>query len=101
MDDGEDTAYEMRRVRIGIFARNVVLLTIAITATYYFHGDRYHFEWDWSATVMTTIFILLLSWCLTPSLRLDDGHLDDAGDSFALRVGKATKRGLRRLKIRF
>lgn len=89
---------ELRRVRIGIFARNVVLLTIAITATYYFNGDRYHFTWDWSATVMTTIFILLLSWCLTPSLRLDDAHLDDPSNSLALRLGKAAKRGLRRLK---
>lgn len=86
-------------MKTGFFARNVVLLTIAITATYYFNGDRYHFTWDWSATVMTTIFILLLSWCLVPSFSLDEAHLEDPSNSLALRLGKATKRGLRRLKV--
>lgn len=91
---------EIRRLKITIFARNVVLLTVAIAAGYWLGGDRYHWQWVPEAIIPTAIFILLLSWLLTPSLRLDDSHLDDAGDGFALRLGKLTKRCLRRLKLR-
>lgn len=88
---------ELRRARIGIFAGIVVMLTIAIV--YRANTGPYYGTYEWADYAATAIFILLFGWCLTPNLRLD-GHLDDAGNSFALRLGKATKHGLRRLKIR-
>jgi hypothetical protein len=86
----------LRAVKFGIFARNVVLLTIAVV--FFAYTGPYYFEYAAADILATAAFVLLLSWCLTPSLRLDNGRLDDTGNSFALRLGKATKRGLRRLK---
>lgn len=89
---------ELTRLKWTLFARNVVLLTAGIVSAYWMRGDLYRFDWAPMDTVATTAFILLLSWLLLPNFRLDDGHLDDTGNSFALRAGKATKRTLRRLK---
>ena len=80
---------------IGLFARNVVLLTIVIVAGYSL-SDKYRFEWAPADYIATAAFVLLLSWLLLP--RVDDRHLDNAPNGFALRLGKATKRGLGRLK---
>lgn len=91
---------DLRAAKFGLFCSNAVLLSAALAYGYWAGGDRYHFEWDWSATVTHVLFVALLSWMLIPSTRLDDGHLDDTGNSFALRLGKATKRCLRRLKLR-
>lgn len=89
---------ELRRLKFTIFARNAFLLTIAITAGYWLGGDRYHFSFAPADYVATGVFIALLSWLLLPNFRLDDGHLENAPDSFALRLGKLTKRTTRRLK---
>lgn len=85
----------MREIMIGLFARNVVLLTIVIVAGYSL-SDKYRFEWAPADYIATAAFVLLLSWLLLP--RLDNRHFDDAPDGVALRLGKAAKRGLRRLK---
>lgn len=90
---------DLRAAKFGLFARLVVIFTLVIVSGYSF-SDKYRFEWDWADYLATAGFILLLSWLLVPSTRLDDGHLDDTTDSFALRLGKATKRCLRRLKLR-
>lgn len=87
---------DLRAVKFGIFARNAVLLTI--TAVYFAYTGPYYVTYEAADIFATAAFVLLLSWCLTPSLRLDDGSLDDTSNGFALRLGKATKRGLRRLK---
>jgi hypothetical protein len=90
---------ELTRLKWTAFARNVVLLTLAIIGGYWIGGDKYRFEWALMDTIATGGFILLLSWLLLPNFGLRDGHLDDASNSFALRLGKAAKRGLRRLKL--
>jgi hypothetical protein len=91
---------ETSRLKWTLFARNVVLLTLAIIGGYWIGGDRYHFTFGPMDYLATGAFILLLSWLLLPNIRLNGSHLDDASDGFALRLGKATKRGLRRLKLR-
>lgn len=90
---------ETTRITCALFARNVVLFTAGITAGYWISGDKYRFEWEPMDTIATGVFILLLSWLLLPRFRLDDSHLDDSTNSFALRLGKLTKRSLRRLKL--
>lgn len=91
---------ELSRLKWTAFARNVVLLTLAVAGGYWIGGDKYRFEWAPMDTIATGVFILLLSWLLLPNFGLRDGHLNDTGDGFALRLGKAAKRGLRLLKSR-
>jgi len=90
---------DLRSIRFGIFARFVVLLTIAMV--YRAYTGPYYGPVGWADLVAGAVFVLLLSWCLTPSLRLNDGSLDDTGNSLALRLGKLTKRTLRSLKSLF
>jgi hypothetical protein len=87
---------DLREIKFGLFARNVVLLTIAVV--YLAYTGPYYVTYELPDYLATAVFVLLLSWCLVPNLRLD-GHLEDPSNSFALRLGKATKRGLRRLKL--
>jgi hypothetical protein len=88
-----------RSIRFGLFARFAVLLAIAVI--YKASTGPYYGTYEVADIIATVIFILLLSWCLTPSLRLDNGGLEEPGNSLALRLGKATKRGLRFLKRLF
>ena len=44
----------LRGIMIGLFARNVVLLTIVIVAGYSL-SDKYHFEWAPADYIATTI----------------------------------------------
>jgi hypothetical protein len=90
---------ELTRLKWIAFARNFVLLTLAIIGGYWINGDKYRFEWAPMDTVATGAFIVLLSWLLLPGFRLDEAHLEDPSNSLALRLGKAAKRGLRRLKV--
>lgn len=92
---------EITRLKWTLFARNAALLTLALVGGYWLGGEKYHFERDWSAYLMNGLFVILLSWLLLPNFRLDDGHLNDTSHGFALRLGKATKRCLRRLKSLF
>jgi hypothetical protein len=89
---------ELSRLKWTAFARNVVLLTLAVIGGYWIGGDKYRFEWAPMDTIATGGFILLLSWLLLPDFRLDDGHFNEATESLALRWGKAAKRTLRRLQ---
>lgn len=88
----------LRAIKFGIFARFFVLLSIALV--YKILMDHTRPDISGADIAALTTFVLLLSWLLTPRLRVDDGHLDDTGDGFALRLGKAAKRGLRLLKLR-
>ena len=51
---------------------------------------------NWMDYSAIAVFLLLLCWCLTPSRERNPG--DDAGNGFALRLGKLCKRALGRSK---
>ncbi len=94
----DDQPIDIRALKFGLFARNLFFISFAVVGGYWFYGDKYRFEWSVADVVATTLFVLLFSWCLTPSFRLDDGLHDDAANSLALRLGKRTKRTLHSLK---
>jgi|GEM_PF-6883078 len=90
---------DLRSVKFGIFARFVVLFSIAVV--YRVWTGPYYGPISVADTLALIVWVLLISWCLTPSLRLNDGGLDDTSNSLALRLGKRTKRTLRSLKSLF
>lgn len=53
---------------------------------------------NWMDYSAIAVFLLLLCWCLTPSRHSSASN--DAGDGFALRLGKLCKRALGRSKRR-
>lgn len=85
-----------RAIKFGLFCSSCVLLTISII--WLANTGPYYGTYELPDYIATGVFVALLSWLLLPDIRLDRGHLDDPGNGFALRLGKATKRCLSLLK---
>ncbi len=90
----------MKEIKITIFIQSVVLIGGL------FIWKTINDPWlmatiSWADIIASSVFVLLLSWLLIPTIKDDSAGRDESRDGVALRLGKFCNRTTRSLKRRF